>query len=68
MCVGSSDDDAGGGGPPPNSPVLTIPQSCLEAERLRLLLRAVFVTAGGQHEDWDEYDRMMARQTKFSNR
>jgi PPOX class probable F420-dependent enzyme len=30
-----------------------------EAEELRLLLRAVFVAAGGSHSDWDEYDRVM---------
>jgi hypothetical protein len=24
------------------------------------LLRAVFVAAGGTHDDWDEYDRVMA--------
>jgi PPOX class probable F420-dependent enzyme len=28
-------------------------------EELRLLLRAVFVAAGGAHDDWDEYDRVM---------
>jgi PPOX class probable F420-dependent enzyme len=28
----------------------------------RLLLRAVFVGAGGTHDDWDEYDRVMAEQ------
>jgi PPOX class probable F420-dependent enzyme len=30
-----------------------------ELEELRLLLRAVFVAAGGSHSDWDEYDRVM---------
>jgi PPOX class probable F420-dependent enzyme len=29
-------------------------------ERLRLLLREVFQAAGGSHEDFDEYDRLMA--------
>lgn len=29
-------------------------------ERLRLLLREVFASAGGQHDDYDEYDRVMA--------
>jgi PPOX class probable F420-dependent enzyme len=33
-----------------------------DAEQLRLLLRAVFTAAGGQHDDWDEYDRVMAEQ------
>jgi PPOX class probable F420-dependent enzyme len=30
-----------------------------DAEELRLLLRAVFAAAGGTHDDWDEYDRVM---------
>lgn len=30
-----------------------------EPEELRLLLRAVFTTAGGSHDNWDEYDRVM---------
>ena len=28
------------------------------------LLRAVFVAAGGTHEDWDEYDRVMAAERR----
>lgn len=28
-------------------------------EELRLLLRAVFTSAGGTHDDWDAYDRTM---------
>jgi PPOX class probable F420-dependent enzyme len=41
------------------------PQAWLtDAERLRLLLRAVFTAAGGQHDDWDEYDRVMAEQRR----
>ena len=31
-----------------------------DAEQLRLLLREVFTAAGGTHDDWDEYDRVMA--------
>ncbi|WP_426513955.1 TIGR03618 family F420-dependent PPOX class oxidoreductase [Dactylosporangium sp. McL0621] len=34
----------------------------VDADRLRLLLREVFKAAGGDHEDWDEYDRVMAEQ------
>jgi PPOX class probable F420-dependent enzyme len=34
------------------------------AEELRLALRAVFVAAGGSHDDWDEYDRAMADQRR----
>ncbi len=38
------------------------PQPGIDAERLRTLLRQVFVAAGGTHEDWNEYDRVMAEQ------
>ncbi|MDQ1510099.1 MAG: hypothetical protein QOG50_1943 [Actinomycetota bacterium] len=31
---------------------------------LRLALRAVFVAAGGTHDDWDEYDRAMAAERR----
>lgn len=30
-----------------------------DAETLRLLLRSVYQAAGGQHDDYDEYDRVM---------
>jgi PPOX class probable F420-dependent enzyme len=40
------------------------PQPWLDAERLRLLLREIFVAAGGQHDDWDAYDRVMAEQRR----
>lgn len=36
----------------------------IDAERLRTLLREVFVAAGGSHEDWDTYDRVMAEQRR----
>jgi hypothetical protein len=32
----------------------------VDAERLRLLLREIFTAAGGTHDDFDEYDRVMA--------
>jgi PPOX class probable F420-dependent enzyme len=35
-----------------------------DGDRLRLLLREVFRAAGGQHDDWDEYDRVMAEQRR----
>jgi PPOX class probable F420-dependent enzyme len=35
------------------------PAADVDAERLRLLLREVFTAAGGTHDDWDEYDRVM---------
>jgi PPOX class probable F420-dependent enzyme len=33
-----------------------------DSEALRLLLREVFTAAGGTHDNWDEYDRVMAEQ------
>ncbi|MEV6282797.1 TIGR03618 family F420-dependent PPOX class oxidoreductase [Kribbella sp. NPDC051770] len=36
------------------------PHPAVDAERLRLLLREIFTAAGGTHDDWDEYDRVMA--------
>lgn len=40
------------------------PAPGFDGERLRLLLREVFTAAGGSHEDWDEYDRVMAEQRR----
>jgi PPOX class probable F420-dependent enzyme len=34
------------------------------SDRLRLLLREVFTAAGGRHDDWAEYDRVMAEQRR----
>ena len=36
----------------------------VDAESLRLLLRAVFTAAGGTHDDWDTYDAVMARERR----
>jgi len=36
----------------------------VDAEGLRLLLRAVFTAAGGAHDDWDTYDTVMARERR----
>jgi PPOX class probable F420-dependent enzyme len=36
------------------------PMQGIDQERLRLLLREVFTAAGGTHDDFDEYDRVMA--------
>jgi PPOX class probable F420-dependent enzyme len=36
----------------------------VDPERLRLLLREIFVAAGGSHDNWDEYDRTMAEQRR----
>jgi PPOX class probable F420-dependent enzyme len=35
------------------------PSPSVDADTLRLLLRDVFKAAGGTHDDWDEYDRVM---------
>jgi PPOX class probable F420-dependent enzyme len=36
----------------------------VEHEQLRLLLREVFVAAGGTHDNWPEYDRVMANERR----
>ena len=40
------------------------PADGVDADRLRLLLREVFTAAGGTHDNWDEYDRVMAEQRR----
>lgn len=39
-------------------------QPWLDPERLRLLLREIFSAAGGEHDDWDTYDRAMAEERR----
>ena len=64
-------------GPLPGStgPASTVPASTepagpddalgdLDAERIRLLLREIFTAAGGTHDDWDTYDRVMAAERR----
>jgi hypothetical protein len=36
----------------------------IDDERTRLLLREIFTAAGGTHEDFDEYDRVMRAQAR----
>jgi PPOX class probable F420-dependent enzyme len=36
----------------------------VDAERLRLLLREIFTAAGGTHDDFDAYDRVMAQERR----
>ena len=36
----------------------------IDADALRLLLRDIFVAAGGTHDDFDEYDRVMAAERR----
>ncbi len=38
----------------------------IDGEGLRLLLRTIFTAAGGTHEDWDEYDRVMASERRVA--
>ncbi|MDG2908545.1 MAG: hypothetical protein P6D49_09620 [Acidimicrobiales bacterium] len=38
----------------------------IDTEALRLLLRSVFEAAGGTHEDYDEYDRVMAGERRVA--
>jgi PPOX class probable F420-dependent enzyme len=35
-----------------------------DGDQLRLLLREVFTAAGGTHDNWDEYDRVMAKERR----
>jgi PPOX class probable F420-dependent enzyme len=40
------------------------PLAGFDAGRLPQLLRDVFAAAGGAHDDWDEYDRVMAAERR----
>jgi PPOX class probable F420-dependent enzyme len=40
------------------------PHPAVDPERLRVLLREVFSAAGGSHDNWAEYDRVMAEQRR----
>jgi PPOX class probable F420-dependent enzyme len=40
------------------------PHPDVDADRLRTVLRDVFSAAGGTHDDWDEYDRVMERERR----
>ena len=39
----------------PNDPLEGVPATAVPR-----LLRSIFTAAGGRHDDWDEYDRVMA--------
>ena len=39
-------------------------QEGMDHDAVRLLLRAIFTAAGGQHDDFDEYDRVMAAERR----
>ena len=36
----------------------------VDAETLRVLLRQIFTVAGGTHDDWETYDRVMAEERR----
>lgn len=40
------------------------PLAGVDDERRRLLLREIFTAAGGTHDDFDEYDRVMAAERR----
>lgn len=40
------------------------PHPEVDAEGLRLLLREIFIAAGGSHDDWDTYDQVMAQERR----
>ncbi|MDV3129759.1 TIGR03618 family F420-dependent PPOX class oxidoreductase [Mycobacterium sp. 21AC1] len=40
------------------------PKPDVDAEALRRLLRAIFQAAGGSHDDWDTYDRVMREERR----
>jgi PPOX class probable F420-dependent enzyme len=42
------------------------PYDGFDAERLRRLLRDIFTAAGGTHDNWDEYDRVMAEERRVA--
>jgi hypothetical protein len=40
------------------------PVAGIDADRLRLLLREIFTAAGGTHDDFGEYDKVMAQERR----
>ncbi|MEO7371249.1 MAG: TIGR03618 family F420-dependent PPOX class oxidoreductase [Ilumatobacteraceae bacterium] len=42
------------------------PHPEVDPERYRLLLRDIFTAAGGQHDDWDAYDKAMVEQRRVA--
>ena len=40
------------------------PHPDVDSEALRLLLRDIYSAAGGTHDDWDTYDRVMAQERR----
>ena len=42
------------------------PQPWLEPAQLAPLLRTIFQAAGGTHDDWDTYDRVMREEGRVA--
>lgn len=42
------------------------PLAGVDDDGLRLLLREIFEAAGGEHEDWAEYDRVLAAERRVA--
>lgn len=42
------------------------PHPQIDPDRYRLLLREIFTAAGGQHDDWDAYDKAMVEQGRVA--
>lgn len=42
------------------------PQPWLNPDDLPALLRTIFTAAGGRHDDWDEFDAVMARERRLA--
>ena len=40
------------------------PHPDVDDERLRVILREIFTAAGGTHDDWDTYDRVMREERR----
>lgn len=40
------------------------PHPDVDDERLRVMLREIFTAAGGTHDDWDTYDRVMREERR----
>ncbi|MBK1786462.1 pyridoxamine 5'-phosphate oxidase family protein [Prauserella cavernicola] len=40
------------------------PEPAVPADRFATLLREIFTAAGGTHDDWNEYDRVMAAERR----
>ena len=42
------------------------PHPGVDGESLRLLMRDIFRAAGGAHDDWDDYDRVIAAERRVA--